>query len=84
MKSVRERDFHQRLQKHGFALKVPVSYVNIPVATDDGPKIVPWPVLDPHDFALLLQVDEPKERFKACLQLLLVLYQNCCSGFGII
>ncbi len=52
---VQERDLHRRLQKHGFALQVPISYVNIPVATDDGSDIVSWPVLDPYDFALLLQ-----------------------------
>ena len=55
---VQERDIHRRLQKHGFGLKVPISYINIPVATDDGPEIVRWPVLDPYDFASLLQVNE--------------------------
>ena len=58
IRRVYERDFHRRLQKHGFGLNVPISYVSIPVATDDGPDIVRWPVLDPYDFAFLLQVNE--------------------------
>ena len=56
MKTIRERDFHHRAQKHDLALQVPISYVSLPVATESGRDIVEWPVLDPCDFVLCLQL----------------------------
>ena len=47
-----ERDVQKRLVKSGKSLNVPISYVSIPVKSDDelGVEIVEWPVLNPVDF----------------------------------